>query len=175
VGTSRSFAEQTLLSLKLFEEGCVSYWRDVIIEYRFANGEMERLPPMPRTWSGSVWTSSSPPQPPDYGCAMKDHTIPDRHDHRSRSGQRRALSPVWRAPAVTSPGSPWMRAARFGQAVELLKETLPNLFAPGHSVQSGRCAHSEPADVDGGDCPGTRVDAYPGRSTRVDALDKRLR
>ena len=54
-----------------------------------------------------------------------------------------------------------------GKRFELLKEILPNLSRRGHSVQSGRCVQSEPADVDDGDRPDTRVDDYSGRSTWV--------
>ena len=56
--------EQTLYSIKAFVEGLRSLGyrvgENVVIEYRFADGEMERCPRLPRTWSGSAWTSSSP-------------------------------------------------------------------------------------------------------------------
>ena len=57
--------EQTLYATKAFEEGLRSLGyrigENVVIEYRFANAEIERLPPLRQTWCGSAWTSSSPP------------------------------------------------------------------------------------------------------------------
>ncbi len=59
--------EQTLHFIKAFEDGLRSLGyrvgENVIIEYRFADGEMERLPANVAEWLGSVWTSSSPPGP----------------------------------------------------------------------------------------------------------------
>src|SRR5258708_27819946 len=57
--------EPTLHLIKAFEDGLRSLgYRvgdNVAIEYRFADGEMEGCPRWPQTWSGSAWTSSSPP------------------------------------------------------------------------------------------------------------------
>ena len=59
--------EQALPFIRAFEEGLRSLGyrvgENVVIEYRFANGEMDRLSANAATWSGSVWTSSSPPGP----------------------------------------------------------------------------------------------------------------
>ena len=56
--------ERIALFIKAFEDGLRSLGyrvgENVTIEYRFANGEMERLPALAADWSGSVWTSSSP-------------------------------------------------------------------------------------------------------------------
>jgi len=60
-----------------------------------------------------VWTSSSPRDQSDIVAAMEGrHDHPDRHDHRCRPGQRRSRRSLAR-PAVTSPGSPRIPAARF--------------------------------------------------------------
>jgi putative tryptophan/tyrosine transport system substrate-binding protein len=56
--------EQQLHLLKAFEQGLRNLGyrvgENVVIEYRFADGKMERCPGWRRTWSGSAWTSSSP-------------------------------------------------------------------------------------------------------------------
>jgi putative ABC transport system substrate-binding protein len=58
--------EQQLHLIMAFEEGLRSLGyrvgENVAIEYRSVNGEMDGCPRLPPTWSGSVWTSSSPPE-----------------------------------------------------------------------------------------------------------------
>jgi putative tryptophan/tyrosine transport system substrate-binding protein len=106
--------EQHLYAIKAFEEGLrsLSYrmGENVVIEYRFANGEIERLPALAadlvRLDVDIIVTGYNP----ITVAAMKaTTTIPIV----MTVGLDPVLSPVWRAPAVTSPGSPWMRAAQF--------------------------------------------------------------
>jgi ABC-type uncharacterized transport system substrate-binding protein len=94
--------EQAPHLIKAFEEGLRSLgYRigdNVAIEYRFANGELERLPALAaelvRLGVDIIVTVTNP------SIAAATTAVP-------------GLSPVWRAPAVTSPGSPRTRAGRF--------------------------------------------------------------
>ena len=56
------FREQTLHLIKAFEEGLRSLGyrvgENVVITYRFADGEMKRLLALRQTWSSLAWTSS---------------------------------------------------------------------------------------------------------------------
>ena len=59
------FREQTLHLIKAFEESLRSHGyrvgENLVIEYRFSDGQLEQLPALAAAWSGSAWTSSSPP------------------------------------------------------------------------------------------------------------------
>jgi putative ABC transport system substrate-binding protein len=109
--------EQTLYGIKAFEEGLrsLSYrvGENVVIEYRFANTEMERLPGLAadlvRLGVDIIVTGFNP----NTVAAMKATTTIPIVMTAGLDPVSAGLSPVWRAPAGTSPGSPWIRAARF--------------------------------------------------------------
>ena len=110
--------EQTLHFVKAFEEGLRSLGyrvgENVAIEYRFADGQMERLPALAADLVrlGVDIIVATGVNPSAVAAMKATTTIPivmTSVSIRSAPG----LSPVWRAPAVTSPGSPLMRAARF--------------------------------------------------------------
>ena len=109
--------EQTLHFIKAFEEGLRSLGyrvgENVVIEYRFADGEMARLPALATDLvrlgvdiivSGSNVTTVA---------AMKATTTIPIVMITGLDPVSAGLVAVWRAPAVTSPGSPGIRAARF--------------------------------------------------------------
>ena len=86
--------ERSLHLMKAFEEGLRSLGyrvgENVVIEYRFANGEMERLPALatdlvrPRCGHHGHRVQS------DHGSDDEgDHNHPDCHGYRYRSGSRR--------------------------------------------------------------------------------------
>ena len=104
-------------------------WQNVVIEYRFANGEMERLSALATDLvrldvdiiiaSGSIRPRMQP---------EGDHDRPDRHVNQCRSGRRWDCRTVLRDPAAILPGSPAIRAARFRPSdLSCLGEMLPNL------------------------------------------------
>ena len=115
---SIGFRERTLHFTEAFEGGLRSLGyrvgENVVIEYRFADGEIERLPALAadlvRLGVDIIVTSGG--NPITVAAMKATTTIPivmTTGSIRSAPG----LSPVWRAPAGTSPGSPRMRAARF--------------------------------------------------------------
>ena len=65
VGYLAGGSRQTQLYLiKAFDEGLRSLGyrvgQNIVIEYRFADGECNDYPRLRRSWSGSAWTSSFP-------------------------------------------------------------------------------------------------------------------
>jgi putative ABC transport system substrate-binding protein len=100
-----------------FEEGLRSLGyrvgENVAIEYRFANGERGRLPALAaelvRLGVDVIVTGFNP----ITVAAMNATTTIPIVMTGGVDPVGAGLSPVWRAPAGTSPGSPWMRAARF--------------------------------------------------------------
>ena len=141
---------------------------NVAIEYRFANGEIERLSALAADLVRLGVDVIVSGNPSNAVAAMKaTTTIPIVMTNSS--------DPVG-AGLVASLARPGGNVTGFssdtgdeinGKRLELLKDMLPNPLACGHSVESGLCAQSGPADVDQGGCPGARVDACPGRSTRA--------
>ena len=100
-----SSREQQLHLIKAFEDGLQNLGyrvgENVIIDYRFANGQMERLPALAEGLLGvDVIVTGANPNTVAVMKATK--TIP----WGSVSSQ------VWRVPAGTSPDSPRTRAAR---------------------------------------------------------------
>ena len=91
-------------------------WRvgeNVVIEYRFGDNEMERLPTLAadlvRLGVDIILTTFNP----ITAAAMKATTTIPIVMINSIDPVGAGLSPVWRAPAETSPGSPEIREARF--------------------------------------------------------------
>ena len=163
--------EQTLHFIKAFEEGLRSLGyrvgENVVIEYRFADGELERLPALAADLVrlGVDIIVATGINPSTVAAMKATTTIP--------IVMTSGLDPV-RAGLVASLARPGGNVTGLtadaggeilGKRFELLKETLPNLSRLGILLESGRCVHSEPADVDDGDRPDTRVDDYSGRST----------
>ena len=110
--------EQALHFITSFEEGLRSlgyrFGENVVIEYRFADGQMERLPELAADLVRlGVDVIIAIGVNPTTLAAMKSTTTIPIVMTISVDPVCPGLSPVWRAPAVTSPGSPWMRAARF--------------------------------------------------------------
>ena len=162
--------EQSLYLIKAFEEGLRSLGyrvgENVAIEYRFAHGEMERLPALAadlvRLGVDVIVTGTNP----NTVAAMKaTTTIP--------IVMTSGVDPVSAglvASLARSGGHVTGLAADTGGEIngkrrELLKETLPNLSRLGILLNPDTINRSR--DLDEGGCPGAGVDARPGRSPRA--------
>jgi putative ABC transport system substrate-binding protein len=164
--------EQAPHLIKAFEEGLRSLgYRvgdNVAIEYRFAKGELEPLPALATELvrlGVDVTVASSYPS---IVAAMKaTTTVPIVMIGGVDPVSTGLVASLARPGGNVTGLTPDAGSEILGKRFELLKEILPNLSRVGHSVQSGRCVQSEPADVDDGNRPNTRVDDYSGRSTWV--------
>ena len=130
------FAGATIHLSKAFEEGLRSLGyrigENVVIEYRFANGEMERLPALAadlvRLGVDVIVTGNQS----EYGCGDEgDHDHPDRHDQQCRSGRCRACRQSGAAGRERHRDQLGPGDEIYGKRLELLKETLPNLSRVG--------------------------------------------
>ena len=163
--------EQTLHLITAFEASLRSLGyrigENVVIEYRFADGELERLPALAadliRLRVDIIVSGNNV----NTVAAMKaTTTIPivmaSSADPVSAGLVASLARPGGNVTGIAQDTGGEQHAKR----LELLKHTAEPL-AYGHSVESGLCAQSGTADVDKGGCPGARVDACPGRSTRT--------
>ena len=131
-----SSREQQLHLIKAFEDGLRSLGyrvgENVVIEYRFVNGEMERLPALAADLV-RLGVDVIVAGPIRYGCGHEgDDDHPDRHDQRCRSGQHRACRQSGAPRRERHRVRRQTQAARlYGKRFELLKETLPNLSRVG--------------------------------------------
>ena len=148
--------ERALHLMKAFEEGLRSLGyrvgENVVIEYRFADGELERLPALAtdlvRLGVDIIVSGNNV----NTVAAMKaTTTIP--------IVMASSADPV-SAGLVASLARPGGNVTGIAQdtggeqhAKRVAEGHTAEPLAPGHSVQSGRCVHSEPADVDDGDRP----------------------
>ena len=161
--------EQTLHFIKAFEEGLRSLGyrvgENVVIEYRFANGEMERLPALAadlvRLGVDIIITGFNP----STVAAMKaTTTIP--------IVMTVGIDPVSTGlvASLARPGGNVTGADTgseiLGKRFELLKEILPNLLRLG-ILWNPDVAINGAGRRRWGDGPGTKVDACPGRSPRA--------
>jgi putative ABC transport system substrate-binding protein len=164
--------EQQVHLSKAFEEGLRSLGyrvgENVLIEYRFANGEFERLPAlaadMVRLGVDVIVTGNHA----NAAAAMKaTTTIPivmtNSTDPVSTGLVADLARPGGNVTGLTADTGDEINTKR----LQLLKETLPSLSRVGISLESGFCAQSEPADIDEECYPDAGVDAYPGRSARA--------
>ena len=108
-----SSREQVLRHINALENGLVNLGyrigENVIIEYRFANGEVKRLPELAADLVDLGVDLIVAGSDPNTVAAMKaTATIPIVMTN-SVPGSSRA----WRTPAGTSPGSHWIPEARF--------------------------------------------------------------
>ena len=162
--------EQTLHFIKVFEEGLRSLGyrvgENVVIEYRFADGEMERLP--------ALATDLVRLGVDIIVCGNNVNTVAAMKATTTTPIVMASSADPVSAGLVASLARPGGNVTGFAQdtggeqhakRLELLKDTLPNLSRMG--MESGLRAQSGTADVDKGGCPGARVDAHPGRSTRT--------
>ena len=108
--------EQTLPFVKAFEDGLRSLgYRvgdNVVIEYCFADGQMERLPSLAADLVrlGVDVIVATGINPSTVAATKATTTIPIVMHSVDPVGT--GLVAVWRAPAGTSPDSPWIPAAR---------------------------------------------------------------
>jgi putative ABC transport system substrate-binding protein len=116
---SISFRERTIRYTEAFEQGLRSLGyhvgENVIIEYRFANGDMGRLSGFAAELVGlGLDIIMATGGNPSVVAAMKATTaIPIVMTSAIDPVSLPGLSPAWRAPAATSLASSRMRAARF--------------------------------------------------------------
>ena len=122
--TTRPIPARIAFREGLRELGCVE-GQNYVLELRFAEGQADRFPASPPSWSGSRWTSSSPP-------AHRRPRRPRRRPRRSPSSWRPTAIPVERG-AVASLARPGgnvtglrsMSLDLDSKRLELLKGTVP--------------------------------------------------
>ena len=167
----RARVPRALHLTKAFEDGLRSLGyrvgENVVIEYRFANGEMERLPALAadlvRLGVDIIVTGNNPTV-----AAMKATTTIPIVMTNSADPVGAGLVASLARPGGNVTGFSRGRWRRdFRQAARIAEGNTAEPLACRRSVESGLCAQSEPADVDEGGRPGAGVDACPGRSTRA--------
>jgi putative ABC transport system substrate-binding protein len=160
------------INISVFEDGLRSLGyrvgENVIIEYRFADGKLERLPALAadlvKLGVDVIVTGSTP----NVVAAMKaTTTIPIVMTNVSDPVGTGLVASLARPGGNVTGLTGDSGNEIWGKRLELLKETLPNPLTCRHFVESGRCVRSGPDDIDGGGRPSARIEACPGRSTRA--------
>ena len=139
--------EQALHLIKAFEEGLRSLGyrvgENVVIEYRFADGEMERLPALAadlvRLGVDVIVSGNNP----NTAAAMKaTTTIPIVMTNSADPVSAGLVASLARPGGNVTGFSLDGGRARSGQAAWVAKGDAAEPLACGHAVESGRCAQS---------------------------------